>query len=178
MKFILNSFILTALLAIECLAQSDYDRIRIEDISFEYIPLSDLPEILNKIGDKVSRKIYTPPEGDTDEYDKIHYYENNDIKLKLYEISGDLILSSITLKTDKYQFGLQEEVYRVCSPYSILSGFKKSFDKLLKQQSNIKLGMQTEFHLNLIHPNGAQGILTMEIKEDLIIQISISLNSA
>jgi hypothetical protein len=146
------------------------DSIRLNGISLEE-PDQILSDLLSK---KFNKNIYTPPTGDSDEYDRIHYHEDDKIKVKLYEKNSNLRVSSITIKTEKVMITIGSNKFKVGEGQGVLDGFETSYNSLTNDQKK-RPSAESDFYLNLVRKkNKEHGLMTCFIKQNAIVEIVIS----
>lgn len=159
--------------------QDSYTTVNANSIKINGILLESSDKILAKLLSKRhTKKVYTPPPGDSDEYDKIHYCEDDNIKIEFYEKNSKHRASSIIIKTEKIIVTIDAIKFQVGHDQSVLEGFEMSYNSLVKNQRD-RPSADNKFHLNLRWKNGQeQGIITCFIKQNRIVEIVFSFDPA
>lgn len=174
-------FTSTLALAFCCktIAQSDYDAISDSKINLNGVRIDKVDDVLQILGKPKNEKTYTPPEGDTEEYDKIHYYNYDSARLTVYRLEGHRRLSTFDFTSKQLHLSIDDTLISVGSPVSALQRFTTSFEEFRKSQTaNTKTDINN-FYL-AIKPSGGrgQGIMNFTVQGDIIVGISLSFDPA
>lgn len=184
MEILLNK-LLTCLIAIAVFfpkapMQDRYTTVNSDSIKLNGILLEDSEKIKSNLFSKnVRKKIYTPPSGDSDEYDKIHYWEDDNVKIDFYEKNSRTRVSSIIIKTDKIAVTIGKNKFEVGRSQTVLKRFENSYASLFNQQQKKQPTAANGFYLNIVRKNSQeQGLMTCFIKQNTIVEIAISFDPA
>lgn len=167
-------FYFVLILRISAFTQNKYNTV--DDIYIAGASIVDLESIIKETSARKTRT-YTPPPGDNEEYDRIEYYENDDISLTVYKGRQGKFLSSAIVKTAKYKLTLNKNQYSVCDSISKLSLFPNSFETFRRELSE-RDGKEVDFHLTTKFSNNEEGTISFAISNGFVERISISLNPA
>lgn len=183
MEMLLNKFIFFFLALFVAdftnVSGQEYTTVSADSVKLNSISLEEPDRILSDVlSKKFNKNIYTPPTGDSDEYDRIHYYEDDKIKVKLYEKNSNLRVSSITIKNEKVTITIGSKQFKVGDGQSVLEGFETSYNSLTNDQKKRPSG-ESDFYLNLVRKRSKeQGLVTCFIKQNTIVEIVISFDPA
>lgn len=160
--------------------QDRYTTVNSDSIKLNGILLEDSEKIKSSLfSKKVRKKIYTPPSGDSDEYDKIHYWEDDNVKIDFYEKNSRIRVSSIIIKTDKIAITIGKNKFQVGQKQTVLARFENSYISLFKHQQKNQPSADSGFYLNIVRKNSQeQGLMTCFIKQNAIVEIVISFDPA
>lgn len=160
--------------------QDQYTIVNSDSIKLNGIRLEDSENIKSRLfSKKVRKKIYTPPSGDSDEYDKIHYWEDDNLKIDFYEKNSYIRVSSIIIKTDKIAIIIGKNKFQVGQKQTVLARFENSYVSLCKQQQKNQPSADSGFYLNIVRKNSKeQGLMTCFIKQNTIAEVAISFDPA
>ena len=157
--------------------QEWFDMVSLDSICYKNIPLTNIKTIIAS-NDIPLVKTYIPPEGDTENYDHVLYFENDNIRLTVYELNGIQRLASGTIKNLDSEIEILGSQTKIGQHESSLARFTKSFEryeglKAAKDSSNPK------FHITITQPSTPEtGIFTIHFANQLITGISFTLDPA
>lgn len=157
--------------------QDRYTTVNSNSIKLNGILLEDSEKIKSLFSKKIRKKIYTPPSGDSDEYDKIHYWEDDNVKIDFYEKNSHLRVSTIIIKTNKIAITIGKNKFQVGQNQSVLESFETSYVSLFKQQKN-QPSADSGFYVNIVRKSQEQGLMTCFIKQNEIVEIVFSFDPA
>jgi hypothetical protein len=128
--------------------------------------------------EQIQKKIYTPPTGDSDEYDRIHYWEDDNIKIKFYEKNSIIRVSSIVIKTKNVTITIGTTKIEVGQRQVVLESFKTSYNTLTKMQLS-QPPLASGFYLNVARKKSQEyGLMTCFLSENQIAEVVFSFDPA